>query len=204
MDSVCLLSKTLHFQVTTKTIESSIGNLYGNCCDKNCGGWEGGRPAIEHAAEGLFDNAPVTEWVRGQPAEVYWRITADHRGGYAYRLCKVPDEGVIGITESCFQDGHLDFYGDTAWIYYQVYKNFDAEKWQAIDAVRTKVGTYPPGSEWAKIELPIGPKDDSKWAFKDLVQVPENIEPGDYILSFRWDCQKSAQVWFSCANIKIV
>ena len=41
---------------------------------------EGGRPAIKHYAEGHFDNAPVTEWVRGQPAEVYWRVTAEHRG----------------------------------------------------------------------------------------------------------------------------
>ena len=64
-------------------------NLYGNCCGVNCGGYEGGRPAIEYAAEGYFENAPVTEWQRGQPAEVYWRMHAEHRGGYAYRLCKV-------------------------------------------------------------------------------------------------------------------
>ena len=49
----------------------------------------GGRPAIEYAAEGYFDNAPVTEWQRGQQAEVYWRMGEEHRGGYAYRLCKV-------------------------------------------------------------------------------------------------------------------
>ena len=42
-----------------------------------------------YVAEGYFDNAPVTEWQRGQPAEVYWRMHAEHRGGYAYRLCKV-------------------------------------------------------------------------------------------------------------------
>ena len=81
------LALSIHYSINENY--SYIGNLYGNCCDKNCGGWEGGRPAIEHAAEGLFDNAPVTEWVRGQPAEVQWRMTAEHRGGYAYRLCKV-------------------------------------------------------------------------------------------------------------------
>ena len=27
----------------------------------------------------------------------------------------------------------------------------DYSKWQEVPAVRTKVGTYPPGSEWAKI-----------------------------------------------------
>ena len=25
----------------------------------------------------------------GKPAEVYWYVGADHRGGYAYRICKV-------------------------------------------------------------------------------------------------------------------
>ena len=42
-------------------------------------------PAIEYAA----DNAPVTEWKRGQPAKVYWKMGAEHRGDYSYRLCKV-------------------------------------------------------------------------------------------------------------------
>ena len=65
------------------------GNIYGNCCGRTCGGYEGGKPAIEHFDDGLFDNAPVTEWKRGEPAEVYWLQQADHRGGYAYRLCKV-------------------------------------------------------------------------------------------------------------------
>ena len=98
----------------------------------------------------------------------------------------------------------MDFYGDTAWIYYKAGKDFDPEKWQAIDAVRTREGTYPPGSEWAKIELPIPSEKNSKWAFKDLVHVPEDIEAGDYVLSFRWECQKSPQVWNSCAYIKVV
>ena len=45
---------------------------------------------------------------------------------------------------------------------------------------------------------------DSVWAFLDLVQVPTSLEPGQYVLSFRWDCQQSSQVWSSCANIEIV
>ena len=65
------------------------GNVYGNCCGGNCGGYEGGKSAIKHAKDGLFDDAPYTEWLRGEPAEVYWFASADHRGGYAYRLCKV-------------------------------------------------------------------------------------------------------------------
>ena len=83
-------------------------------------------------------------------------------------------------------------------------KDFDLEKWHVIDAVRTREGTYPPGSEWAKIELPIPSEKNSKCAFKDLFHVPEDIIAGYYVLSFRWECQKSPQVWNSCAYIKIL
>ena len=40
----------------------------------------GGRSAMEHAAEGLFDNAFETTWTRGQIAEVFWATGAKHRG----------------------------------------------------------------------------------------------------------------------------
>ena len=181
-----------------------LGNVYGNCCGRTCGGYEGGKPAIEHFGNGLFDNAPVTEWIRGEPAEVYWLQQADHRGGYAYRLCKVPEEGVIGITEACFQEGHLDFYGNTSWIYYRATKDFDPDLWTPIEAVRTRNGTFPEGSQWAKMALPHATENGARWAFKDLVQVPEDIPAGRYILSFRWECQYSPQIWSSCANIDIV
>ena len=35
--------------------------------------------------------------------------------------------------------------------------DFDPELWEPIQAVRTKTGTYPPNSEWAKMSLPIAP-----------------------------------------------
>ena len=42
------------------------------------------------------------------------------------------------------------------------------------------------------------------WGFKDFVQIPENIEPGAYVMSFRWDSQKTPQIWSNCANIEVV
>ena len=65
------------------------GNIYGTCCGHQCGGYEGGKSAILHAADGLFDGAPYKEWKRGSEPLVYWKMGAEHRGGYAYRLCKV-------------------------------------------------------------------------------------------------------------------
>ena len=37
----------------------------------------------------------------------------------------------------------------------------------------------------------------------DYLKVPD-VPPGEYVLSFRWDCEASAQVWQSCADITIV
>ena len=47
----------------------------------------------------------------GEPAEVYWTSNAYHRGGYAYRLCKVDNKEYWKVTEQCFQRGHLNFSG---------------------------------------------------------------------------------------------
>ena len=46
-------------------------------------------------------------------AEVFWKSKAYHRGGYAYRLCKMELGTKWGsqITEECFQKGHLKFAG---------------------------------------------------------------------------------------------
>jgi len=37
----------------------------------------------------------------------------------------------------------------------------------------------------------------------DYLRVPEHLEPGEYVLGFRWDCETSAQIWQSCADITI-
>ena len=37
----------------------------------------------------------------------------------------------------------------------------------------------------------------------DLVQIPKDLEAGDYVISFRWDCEQSYQVWNTCASVKL-
>jgi len=185
------------------------GNLFGTRCGKDCGSWEGGKTALEYAAMGVFDNAPVTEWKRGTNQWVYWKSGAQHRGGYAYRLCKVPAKGISGVTEECFQKGHLNFHGGSTWTYdHAVHKTYNINNWKKIKAQRTRKGTTPKNSQWAKVILPPEGYDkqyhEHNWAFKDKVKIPKNLAVGDYVLSFRWDCQNTHQVWNSCANVKIV
>jgi len=38
----------------------------------------------------------------------------------------------------------------------------------------------------------------------DLVVVPTDIAPGRYLLSWRWDCEQSPQIWQNCADIEVV
>ena len=104
------------------------------------------------------------------------------------------------MTEDCFQQTPLDFVGDKQWVIYKM-DDFRTE----LPALRTREGTFPPGSQWTR--NPLHPKDDNnhkRGHIIDKVQVPEDLEPGEYVLSFRWDCQKSSQVWNICANIIVI
>ena len=36
------------------------------------------------------------------------------------------------------------------------------------------------------------------------VMIPADLAPGRYVVSWRWDCEETAQVWQSCADVKIL
>jgi hypothetical protein len=36
------------------------------------------------------------------------------------------------------------------------------------------------------------------------VTIPEDIAPGKYVVGWRYDCEETAQVWSSCADVNIV
>jgi hypothetical protein len=38
----------------------------------------------------------------------------------------------------------------------------------------------------------------------DEVEVPADLEAGEYLLSWRWDAEQSPQIWQSCADITLV
>jgi len=171
------------------------------------GTWSFGSSALEVD----FPQATVTRWVRGTTVPVGF-VAIYHGGGYTYRLCKLPAEGKAGLTEECFARNILEFAEDKT--YYR-----DSSQWSDSEGAwldnRGKgwetskqksdltVGTYPEGSAWRYA----GPIDKVNWHerfFKDLVKVPEDLEPGEYVLSWRWDAASAPQVWVSCANIEIV
>ena len=40
------------------------------------------------------------------------------------------------------------------------------------------------------------------YSLVDNIRVPE--QKGEYVLAWRWDCEQTAQVWGTCADIEIV
>merc|ERR1712232_1374326 len=45
----------------------------------------------------------------------------------------------------------------------------------------------------------------AKFSFNiiDEVQVPKSLELGEYVLSFRWDCEQTPQIWAQCSDIVV-
>ena len=82
--------------------------------------------------------------------------------------------------------------------------HFTSTGWMPVDMVTPRIGTTPEGSECAKVNLSKKAQAGDAWAFNDLVEVPETLEPCHYVLSFRWDCQATPQEWNTFENIKIV
>ena len=37
-----------------------------------------------------------------------------------------------------------------------------------------------------------------------LLFLAATLEPGEYVLSWRWDCELTAQVWNACSDVTIV
>jgi hypothetical protein len=42
-----------------------------------------------------------------------------------------------------------------------------------------------------------------EWSLLDTVEVPSDVPLGSYVLSWRWDCEQSAQVWQNCADVDV-
>ena len=180
---------------------------FGDCCSGNCDGFALGKNAEEYSWPGKI---PVTEWAGGSYQEVRWWVGANHAGGYSYRLCRMPAGGISQVTEDCFQQTPLEFVGDKQWVLYKADGGEHGTGHRTeIAAKRTTEGTFPPGSMWTANPLrPHGEEGGSvgygSGQVIDMVEVPVDLEPGEYVLSFRWDSKCSPQVWASCSNIFIL
>jgi len=88
-------------------------------------------------------------WTIGTEVEVGWSITANHGGGYSYRVCPKTNTP----TEDCFQSHHLSLKGDQSWLLYGAMSDSPGAR-VAIPALRLSSGTHPEGSQWTRNPIP--------------------------------------------------
>jgi hypothetical protein len=151
-------------------------------------------------------------------------------------LCK-KTTNAKDLTEECFQQTVLDFVGNSSWVQY-----LDGRGRFEIDAVRTREGTWPRGSQWTRVPIPAEncifdpvshERNCSTYQFAlpslhgqpveaptvlggfhlefggdlvivDKLRIPDDLPTGEYVLSWRIDCEQSPQIWNTCASIAIV
>ena len=167
-----------------------------------------------------------TVWKAGSTVETMTSFRAIHGGGYQFRLCPLESN----LTEACFQKTPMPFVGDSKLM---ISDGSTIElnsvnvsngtlpvgsTWRML-GIPDAGGAATPG-EWAfepPCHEPGYPNHPPKfpnqanctgdWTHNitmyDYLRVPEHLEPGEYVLGFRWDCETSAQIWQSCADVKI-
>jgi len=218
-------------------------------------GYRGGQKGSE-----VLPESPPTYWKAGDVAQVGWGLSAQHGGGYSYRLCPKGSQ----VTEECFQQNTLRFAHTNSTIHFDDGSHDDIEiptktyiapdntQWRAnpipgcacdnglscggkamfldtkpkhhahaVYMNGTCAGQYPKSDVYAThgsptSDCPHGTMFEAgfdqftqgflvgagnKFSVMDQVHVPDTI--GEYVLSWRWDCEETDQVWNSCADIVI-
>jgi len=198
------------------------GGLHSNAYSVVPGGYTAGDKATE-----VLPETEATSWQAGATATVGWALSAQHSGGYSYRLC--PKDSTL--SEECFQANHLSFAGNSSihWnddsapdktIMTRTFVDPDGKQWRTnpVPACLASGESRPAGSatpdcaygtefepgfdEFTQGYLRPGNTGKNKFSVMDEVNVPN--KPGKYVLGWRWDCEEADQVWTSCADIEIV
>lgn len=166
-------------------------------------------------------------WTAGALATTAWYIRANHGGGYQFRLCKLGEP----LTEECFMKTPLAFEGKQTLKWSDGHTE-EIEGTYVDEGVLPKGSTwamnplpehptddFPPPckagtSPRVKAPMAVGQYGydagpcagdwPTKVMIMDNVRVPADLEPGEYVLSWRWDCELTAQVWNACSDITIV
>ena len=170
----------------------------------------------------LPPNPAHTTWRQGEVVTVASSVFINHGGGWQWRLCPKS----ASVTEACFQEHVLDFADATQTLRFKdghdvviPARHTQDGKWarNPVPAAlgeesrhNAENGTHALQSPFAvdafEFPMPVEGLISSQWDFSvvETVIIPEATAPGEYLLSWRWDCEISRQVWLNCADITVV
>ena len=169
-----------------------------------------------------------TVWQAGSTVETMTSFRAVHGGGYQFRLCPLESN----LTEACFQQTPMPFVGNSKLMISNgsmvELDSVDVTNgtlpaggtWRMLGIPMMRGFPYDGPSKWAfeppcdepgypdhPPKFPNQGRCSGDWTHNitmyDYLHVPGHLTPGEYVLGFRYDCEASAQVWQSCADVKI-
>ena len=91
----------------------------------------------------VLPESPATYWKAGATAQVGWGLSAQHGGGYSFRLC--PKDSAI--TEECFQSNTLSFTTKNTTIHFDDGSHADI-------VIPTYTLTTEDGTQWRTLPVP--------------------------------------------------
>ena len=173
----------------------------------------------------LRPNPTGIVWKAGQQVETRWSIRANHGGGYIYRLCPASEP----LNEACFNRLTLPFSGVTNLLWgdgtRQLINTTLLSEGTRPEGSTWAMNPEPYADPQTKAQFPApcvennaaGPNNPRSEAgvgrcsgrfpynttIIDRLTVPADVVPGAYVLSLRYDCEATAQVWTNCADIVI-
>jgi len=164
----------------------------------------------ERDGRDLPPNPTKITWTSGSIVEVATAVYINHGGGWSFRLCPKTEES----TEECFQHHALAFVGGAVLRFtngteLQLPARRTADGQWSRNLIPGKIGQHQGSSlllgAGVQLEYPM-PFDGltaNTWDFSmvEHLHVPVDVPAGEYLLSWRWDCESSPQVWFSCADV---
>lgn len=94
------------------------------------------------------DKNQWNQWIAGSTAQVAMGLSANHGGGYQYRLCPADSD----LTEECFQANPLQYADDTSTLFWLAEESGMTSSPLTIQAKRLEVDS--PTNVWTKNPIP--------------------------------------------------
>lgn len=151
-------------------------------------------------------------------------IRANHGGGYALRLCKKEGKGSCTEEADFLKLPYLEFVSTKLRWQDGTEENITGtyitegtfpkgSMWAMNPLPESPTADFPPPCKSGVEPKVRAPMALGKYGYNpgrcagnwpttvnivDTIRIPSDTAPGEYVLSWRWDCEQTAQVWNAC------
>jgi len=182
------------------------GNISEECFQQNPLKFNGKHSWIQYADLAKGKGRKVIDRVLAHPDDVIPKKSEWARNPIP--LCFACNQDFCGsarpnLTERISEFTHSPMYGGDVWFKQESCRQMCAMSKPVIVDGRRVLGPCD------KVQFP-SPVDNlsgfgnlGNFSIVDKVEIPSTMEPGEYLMSWRWDAEQSSQIWQNCADISL-